>query len=384
MKKLFATILAIALMLCMLVGCTNNPPSGTPNNPSGGGSTVPTIPDNPNIPDIPNRPNTGSESSVLTIPEIPQDISSEYFSAANEQGTLVELRYDTYESFSYGTTNTPLNKRAIVYLPYGYSEEIKYNVMYLMHGGWSNETGILGTPSSPSSFKNVIDNAIQNGVFAPLIIVCPTYNNTNQNGQDNDNYSLALQLTRNYHNELTNDLIPAVESRYSTFAESAAQEDLIAARNHRAFMGFSMGSVTTWRTFEYCLDYFRYFFPSSGAITSSGDYMDNIVERSGYDKDDYFVWGMLGTSDFAYSGFTSQMNAMMSAEFFTRANNEKDGNIFYSVKEGYSHDGRAANEYFYNALSWVWQGKRTEKSDFTADTKITDVTSDEAFGSWAE
>ena len=355
--------MALLMTLCLLAGCANNPQGGMSNNLSGSGSTVSTIPDNPNIPDIPNRPNTGSGSSALTIPDVPQDIPSEYFSAASEQGTLVELRYDTYESFSYEQKTTRFNKRAIVYLPYGYSEEIKYNVMYLMHGGWSNETTILGTPSRPSSFKNAIDNAIQNGVFAPLIIVCPTYNNTS--GQDSADYSLAQQLNRNYHNELTNDLIPAVEGKYSTFAESTAQEDLIASRDHRAFTGFSMGSVATWRTFENCLAYFRYFFPSSGAITSSGDYMDNIVEHSGYDKDDFFIWGMSGTSDFAYSQFTSQMNAMFNADYFTRANNENDGNIFYSVKEGYSHDGRASTEYFYNALSWVWQGnKQAEKIGF--------------------
>ncbi len=374
MKKRYAVMIAVVLLLCMLVSCTNHPQGGISNDPPGG--SIPSISD-------PQRPNSGNGTSSFTVPDVPQDIPTVYFSEASEQGTLEELWYDTYESFSYEQKTTSLRKRAIIYLPYGYSEEIKYNVMYIMHGGWSNETTILGTPDRPSSFKNVMDNAIQNDVFKPLIIVCPTYNNTNQNGQDSDDYSLALQLTRNYHNELTNDLIPTVESRYSAFAESASVEDWVAARDHRAFMGFSMGSVATWRMFEYCLDYFRYFFPSSGAITSSGDYMDDIVARSGYDKDDFFIWGMSGTSDFAYSQFTSQMNAMFNAEYFTRANNEKDGNIFYSIKEGYSHDGRAANEYFYNALSWVWQGKRQpEKSNFTADTKITDVMSDEAFGSW--
>lgn len=364
MKKLIISVFTMLLSLCMLVGCTNKQNA---NNQGG------------NIPDIPSGGNAGT----ATIPDELTEIPSQYNQVAERQGTLAEIFYDTYESFSYADQSRPLEKRAIVYLPYGYSEDSKYNIMYMMHGGWSNETTILGTPTRPSSFKNVIDKAIQDGVFEPLILVCPTYNNTNENGQDSDNYSLALQLTRNYHNELVNDLIPAVEDKYSTYAESADTEDLIASRDHRAFMGFSMGSVTTWRTFEYCLGYFRYFFPSSGAITSSGDYMDNIVESSGYGKDDFFIWGMSGTNDFAYSGFTSQMNAMFNAEYFTRANNEKDGNIFYSVKEGYSHDGKASSEYFYNALSWVWQGKsQAEKSNFTADTKIADVINDKAFGSW--
>lgn len=362
MKKTMVAIFAMILSLCMWVGCTNNQ---NPNNQGG------------NIPDLPSG---GGNASMAIIPEELVEIPSGYNAPAEEQGTLVDIKYDTYESFSYAEQSQPLEKRAIVYLPYGYSENNRYNVMYMMHGGWSNETTILGTPNSPSAFKNVIDNAIQDGVFEPLILVCPTYNNTSET--DSDNYSLALQLTRNYHNELVNDLIPAVESKYSTYAESTTAEDLIASRDHRAFMGFSMGSVTTWRTFEYCLDYFRYFFPSSGSITSSGDYMDNIVEQSGYDKDDFFIWGMSGTDDFAYSGFTSQMNAMFDAEYFTRANNEKDGNIAYTVKEGYSHNGRASNEYFYNALSWVWSDISVERSNFTVDTKISDVIRDSAFGDW--
>lgn len=362
MKKIIIPVLMI-LSLCMLAGCTNNQNS---NHQSG------------NIPDIPS----GGNANTATIPDELTEIPSQYNQSAQQQGTLVEIYYDTYESFSYGTTNTPLEKRAIAYLPYGYSEDSKYNVMYLMHGGWSNETTILGTPNRPSSFKNVVDNAIQDHIFNPLIIVCPTYNNTNKNGQDSDNYSLALQLTRNYHNELVNDLIPAVEGKYPTYAKSTDSKDLIASRDHRAFMGFSMGSVTTWRTFEYCLDYFRYFFPSSGAITSSGDYMDNIVERSGYGKDDFFIWGMSGTNDFAYSGFTSQMNAMFNAKYFSQANNEKDGNIAYTIKEGYVHDGKASNEYFYNALTWVWHGSSIGSSNFTIDTKIEDVINDAEFGDW--
>ena len=366
-------IMAVILSLCALAACSNGNAGG---NGTGG---------NPTLPEIPSGGNGGGNGNqvVTPVPDVISEIPSEYYSAANEQGTLAELYYDTYESFSYGTTNVPLRKRAIVYLPYGYSDDNRYNVMYMMHGGWSNEAGLLGTPSRPTNFKNAIDNAIENGVIMPMIIVCPTYNNTNQNGQDSDNYSLALQLTRNYHNELVNDLIPAVEGRYSSYAQSTSAQDLIAARDHRAFMGFSMGSVTTWRTFEYCLDYFRYFFPSSGSITSSGSYMENIVKQSGYGADDFFIYAMSGTNDFAYSGFTGQINAMLATDTFIKADNEKEGNLAYNVKEGYSHNGLAQTEYFYNAMAWVWKGtSNAVKSDYTADTKISDVINDPAFGDW--
>ncbi len=228
--------------------------------------------------------------SPKTFPKDLEEIPHEFFNTAQEKGTLVDLNYTTYESFSYAEKTQELQKRAVVYLPYGYNEREKYNVFYLMHGGWSNETTTLGTPEAPSIMKNVLDNAISEGKIPPLIVVCPTYNNTS--GEDSASYSLALQLTRNYHNELINDLIPAVEGKYSSYAESVSAEDLIAARDHRGFGGFSMGSVTTWRTFEYCLDYFRYFAPSSGSITTDGSYMDDIVRNSGYAWSDFFLVAM--------------------------------------------------------------------------------------------
>lgn len=40
-------------------------------------------------------------------------------------------------------------------------------------------------------------------------------------------------------------LTPAVEGKYSSYAQSTAAADLTASRDHRAFMGFSMGSVAT-------------------------------------------------------------------------------------------------------------------------------------------
>ena len=155
----------------------------------------------------------------------------------------------------------------------------------------------------------MIDNAIGNGVFAPLIVVCPTYNNTS--GQDSADFSLALRLTRNFHNELINDLIPAAESTFSTYAEGTSESELKAARDHRAFGGFSMGSVTTWRTFEYALDYFRYFIPMSCGTSLDDEEIWRAAD--GRNQNDYFVMMMVGTSDFSYSYDTARVQNMLSS-----------------------------------------------------------------------
>lgn len=158
------------------------------------------------------------------IPDELEYIPQGYENPAEQQGRLEKLTYDTWESFTYKQKTQKLTKEAWVYIPYGYSEDEKYNVFYLSHGGWSNETSLMGTDEAPRVFKNIIDNAIQDGKIKPLIIVLPTYNNTSE--EDSGDYSLAIRLTNNFHNELVNDLIPAVESRYSTYAEDTTPEGL--------------------------------------------------------------------------------------------------------------------------------------------------------------
>ncbi len=218
----------------------------------------------------------------------------------------------------------------------------RYPVFYLMHGGWSDETVYLGTPDNPRWMKHILDHGIANGEISPVIVVCPTYNNTSN--EDSGNYGLALQLTDNYHNELVNDLIPAVDSTYSTLPD----------REHRAFCGFSMGSMTTWRTFQYCLEQFRYFMPSSGGPAMSAQDYSKIIETSGYNWDDFFIFAASGTNDFAYSGFKRGIEALKNTSPFRYANNEAEGNLYYLESDG-DHSGTYAMLYFYNGLRWLWK-----------------------------
>lgn len=235
-RKLLAAMLVLVFILA---GCNSNRARSNTGSVPGSGAERTSG----------DKEITERGDEMVTTAALPKElvqIPEDYFKESKHPGMLVELKYDTYESMMYEEQSQVLHKRAIVYLPYGYSEGEKYNVFYLMHGGWSNETTYLGTPDRPAVFKNVLDNGMADGTIQPMIVVCPTYNNTNPD--DSGDYSLALRLTENYHRELTGDLIPAVESAYSTYAENTTAEGIRASRDHRAFAGFSMGSVATWRT----------------------------------------------------------------------------------------------------------------------------------------
>ena len=343
-KKMFIILVLTMIMLCVSAcGKTDNKEQSSVNNTS-------------------NISNTQSANLSGTVPDELEYIPDGYENPATQQGTLNKLTYDTWESFSYEQKSNKITKEAWVYLPYGYTDEEEYNVFYLSHGGWSNETTLMGTDDNPKSFKNVIDNAIQDGNIKPLIIVLPTYNNTSEN--DSSDYSLAIQLTNQFHNELVNDLIPAVESKYSTYAKDTTPQGLKESRDHRGFGGFSMGSVNTWNTFRYCLDYFRYFMPMSGSYTTDGEYMADLVRQQGYSSQDFFIFAASGTDDFAYSAFKAQIMAMAnnSGGMFKLAKNESEGNMSFLEREGYKHDAKANDEYTYNGLRFFWNGQTDTQS----------------------
>lgn len=324
----------------ILAACTPQTPAPLPS------TAPPTL-------GAPTSPAPSESDSVTGANPIPQDLAvipEAYWSAAQQQGTLQELSYDTFESSTYEQRTQPLTKRAIVYLPHNYNAAEQYNVFYLMHGGWGNETSTLGTPNSSSDFKNVLDHAIAAAEIQPLIVVCPTYNNTSSD--DSGSFSLALTLNENFHRELLNDLLPAVEGSFSSYAEDTTPAALMASRDHRGFGGFSMGAVATWRTFQNGLDYFRYFLPMS--CGTSLDMETILAAAENHDPADHFAWVITGTDDFAHPYDEARVALMRSTPLYAEADTEQSGNFVYRVKDGYAHDGTAATEYTYNGLRWFW------------------------------
>ena len=79
------------------------------------------------------------------------------------------MHIDTLE---YVTGNQ--KKKAFVYVPYGYSEDQQYNILYLMHGAWGNEKTFFVSNPKQSLLKNVLDHLMKNGEMQPILVVTPT------------------------------------------------------------------------------------------------------------------------------------------------------------------------------------------------------------------
>ena len=391
MKKIIL-LLIIAFLICQLVACSKA--AETSQTANEGVASAAASDTEPSSDESATKDTEDMRKQLINtgrIPAVLEEIPEEYYSPAEHAGTLNKLTYQTWESFTYEEHSQELTKEAWVYLPYDYSEDRQYNIFYLSHGGWSNETTIMGTAENPNSFKNVIDHAIEDEKITPMIFVMLTYNNTD--GQDSCDYSLAIKLTDQFHNELVNDLIPAVESRYSTYAESTTIEGIRASRDHRGFGGFSMGSVNTWCTFRYAMDCFRYFMPMSGNYTTDGRYMSDLVKAQGFEPADFYLYAMSGQDDFAYSGFKRQIDSMgKETEMFIYGDTESEGNLAFREMAGYTHGPEASNLYTYNGLQFFWKETDTviesrmesitQHVAYTKDTLITEVQTAPVFGDY--
>ena len=291
--------------------------------------------------------NTGS-----TIPQtgMTQAVPAQYMEPADQQGSVVRIEYD---SLDYVRDSEPVIKTAYVYLPYGYDEsdeETRYDIIYLMHG-WGGQEGEYFTFGN-GSIKNMLDHLIENGEIKPVIAVSPTFYNENSDRS----FGGSDQELRQFHQDFVNHLMPAVEGRFHTYAQSADSEDLIASRDHRAFAGFSLGSVTTWMEFCYDSEYIRYFLPMSGACWYYGgygnyypeetcDFFEDLIEEHDLNERGYFIYAATGTSDTVRDQVEIQM-----AEMLERNDVFTPDHVVYYQKEGGRHDLNAVQEYIYNAL----------------------------------
>ena len=220
-----------------------------------------------------------------------------------QAGTVEEIVYDTK---AYATDERIVKKTAYVYLPYGYSKDKQYNILYLMHGTGDDEKYWLKT--NPYN-KTMLDNMIADRDIEPLIVVTPTFYVEDDCADDLD------QLTYSFAKELRNDLMPEIESSYSTYAKSADDKGFFQSRDHRAFAGLSRGAVTMYHS-ALCqsLDYFSWFGAFSGSRTDKTAFEDTIQTGDFAELSIHYLYVASGTFDFALPGQVQDYQALLDIE----------------------------------------------------------------------
>jgi enterochelin esterase-like enzyme len=153
---------------------------------------------------------------VPAFPEPPMD-----FNVPRESIPHGRLEIIEYNSKTVGVT-----RKMQVYTPPGYTTEKKYPVLYLLHGIGGDETEWQRF-SRP---EVLLDNLIADGKAVPMIVVMPN-GRAQKNDRAEGNIFAAAPAFATFERDLLDDVIPAIESRYSTERD----------REHRALAGLSMG-----------------------------------------------------------------------------------------------------------------------------------------------
>ncbi len=268
-----------------------------------------------------------------------------YEAPSSEAGTVVSLEYTTSQ---YGEDALHW---ANVYLPYGYDPEgeQRYPVLYFLHGTNETQDSFIGD----ERVKNAVDNMIRAGVAPAFIMVMPTYYY--------DYANRALDVAR-FVKEVREDLMPAVESTFRTFALTPDAAGFTASRDMRAFAGYSRGGRMTWEMFGTMLDVARWYVPMSGCFSSpEGDpdpdpdrqraRLDQALSSQAEWTDRFFLYVACGGKrDNAFPMVNTLVDLMIGdPDHFSYGRTPGENNLFY-CSSNELHQTLIGRYYLYNAF----------------------------------
>ncbi len=304
----------------------------------------------------PEQPQKQEESKRTSYPDNGfQWVNQDYLN--NQWAPWGKVERFTYQTRDHSSNNQKTYyKSALVYLPADYDSSKKYNVLYLMHGGSDSPEWFFGGEGKSSQITRMLDSMTAAGDIAPTIVCAVSYY-TEYRSDDTGN-------CLNFWRELMNDVIPEFEKKYSTYANgNTSSESLAASRMHRAFGGFSMGSVTTWAVFEHCLNEIAYYMPISGDCwalggTAGGSQADGTawhlaeaVRNQGKSAKDFYIYSGCGEWDIAQPNLTPQIQAMAKhGDPFIWCDNFANGNLYQCQNPGGGHDVNTVTAVMFNAL----------------------------------
>ena len=145
--------------------------------------------------------------------------------------------YDSYKpniphgrvtTVTYYSTTVGVERQTLIYTPPDYSQDKKYNVLYLLHGigGDEREWYNYGKP------HNILDNLYAEQKLEPMIVVLPNGRAmVNDDPVGNIYDPEKIKAFETFEWDLLNDLIPFIDLHYP----------VLTGRENRAIAGLSMG-----------------------------------------------------------------------------------------------------------------------------------------------
>ena len=215
---------------------------------------------------------------------------TENYGEANQRGTV---RYMWYDSPSLG-----LNRRMVVYTPYGYENnpKAKYPVLYLLHGGGGDEEAW----TSMGRAAQILDNLIEKGLAKPMIVVMPNGNAGQQAAATLNVATKQVSEQNAYVNSLVKEIIPFIEKNFRAIPKA----------DSRAIAGLSMGGGHTLSATALYPGTFGYICPLSIGSQRSEQLDAQLqgIQKAGYK----LYWFGCGKEDFLWQS-AQQLDAALTA-----------------------------------------------------------------------
>lgn len=301
------------------------------------------------------QPTTATTTEPTTIPE-KTSFSSDILEIPD--GYLQKRQnVNDIELFSYNHKDH--EKHALVYLPPDYNKNEKYDIVYLSAGVRSDHTAFFDNPGESTSLKRIFDSMIISKEVKPFICVNISFFPTDDHTLSDLNIN---SLCDDFNDELVNYIMPEIETKYSTYALDGSEESLQKSREHRAFIGFSMGASLVFDELSNNLKYFKYFGPISGESWEDdypsyrspvGESVKQEMKSLNLKTTDFFVYLGNGEADTTYAAANELINRLKNSysDTFVFTDSDKaDGNITIKLKENITHKYTVAYQYFYNCI----------------------------------
>lgn len=271
-------------------------------------------------------------------------VPTEIYEDCDHPGTVENI---TYQAPDITDPERRLNRKVDVYLPYDYSPDSKYNVLFLIHGGGDDEhsftTNVYEAPGTWFQMCHIYDNMIEHKLCGPFIVIAPGTKTTFGDGGTRDVSMDQLAY------EFRNILLPYVADQYGTYAEGSSEQELQKARAHFAIGGISNGSLFAYNAgMQRCFDLFGSYLCFSGCNEAS-QCADAINSGINADLPIYLYYAGSGTAD------GQQGNASRGYEIIRDSTDhlvEGENCIYYDVYG--EHCWAAWSIDFYNALQLVF------------------------------
>jgi enterochelin esterase family protein len=213
--------------------------------------------------------------------------------------------HGTVQSVEYKSKALGTDRKMVVYTPPGYEKsDVRYPVLFLLHGAGSTETSW----TERGKAQVIIDNLIADGKIKPLVVVMPfgfaVQRAAGARGDAAENKMQREGFTKDFFE----DVMPLVDSKYRVYAD----------RDHRAIAGLSLGGAQALALGLTHLDLFSRvaaFSPAMGAsnnpATGGVDFETVLADSARINNQVKFLWVSCGFEDTLFASirdFSEQLS----------------------------------------------------------------------------